>query len=98
MDVVQDRLDAFLSALLNRSDSSGPEEHLGRKYFILWLYPLALKDADLGVTEPPLVVHRLDGVEYNLGGSLQVGQGSVDLLGLDDDEPVDKVRIHRPER
>ena len=64
----------------------------------LWLCPLALKNADLGVTKPPLVVHRLDGVEYNLGGSLQVGQGSVDLLGLDDDEPVDKVRIHRPVR
>ena len=32
LDVVQDRLDAFLSALLNGSDSSGPEEDLGGKY------------------------------------------------------------------
>ena len=50
------------------------------------------------MTEPPLVVHRLDGVEDNLGRGLQVRQSSVHLLGLDDDEPVDKVRVHCPER
>ena len=64
----------------------------------MWLRPFALKNADLGVTEPSLVVHRLDRFKDNLGRGLQVGQGSVDLLGLDDDEPVDKVRVHRPER
>ena len=51
----------------------------------------------LGVAESPLVIHRLDGGENDLGAFLQVRHGGVHFLWLDDDEPVDKVGVHRPD-
>ena len=77
MDVIEDRLDAFLTSFFNTADSSGPEEHLG-------------------VAKPPLVVHRLDGLENDLGALLQVRLGGVHFLGFDDDETVDEVRVDSP--
>ena len=77
MDVIEDRLDAFLTSFFHTSDSSGPEEHLG-------------------VAKPPLVVHRLDGLENDLGALLQVRLGGVHLLRFDDDETVDEVGINSP--
>ena len=48
------------------------------------------------MANPPLIIHGLDRLENYLGGSLQVRHGSVHLLGLDDDEAVNKVGIHSP--
>ena len=50
----------------------------------------------LGVAESPLVIHRLDGGENDLGAFLQVRHGGVHFLWLDDDETVDKVGIDSP--
>ena len=50
----------------------------------------------LGVAKPPLVVHRLDGLENDLGALLQVRLGGVHLLRFDDDETVDEVGINSP--
>ena len=52
----------------------------------------------LGVAESPLVMHRLDRFENDLSGSLQVRHGGMDFLWLDDDEAVDKVGIHSPDK
>ena len=52
----------------------------------------------LGVAESPLVMHRLDRFENDLSGSLQVRHGGMNFLWLDDDEAVDKVGIHSPDK
>ena len=61
------------------------------------LYPTFIARAhleeDLGVAEPPPVVDRLDALQDDLGGSLEVSSTGVDLLGLDDDEPVLEVQV-----
>ena len=50
------------------------------------------------MAQPPLVIHCLDRFQNDLGATLQVRHGSVDFLRLDDDEPVDKVRVNCPDR
>ena len=49
------------------------------------------------MAQPPLVIHCLDRFQNDLGATLQVRHSSVDFLRLDDDEPVDKVGVHRPD-
>ena len=50
------------------------------------------------MANPPLVIHGLDRFENDLSASLQVRHGSMDFLRLDDDETVDKVGIHSPDK
>ena len=50
------------------------------------------------MAQPPLVIHCLDRFQNDLGATLQVRHSSVDFLRLDDDEPVDKVRVNCPDR
>ena len=78
LDVVEDGLDAFLSAFFNTTYSTSAEE-------------------DLGMAQSPLVVHGLNGGKNDLGGFFEVRQGGVNFLWLDDDEAMDKVRIHSPD-
>ena len=97
LDVVEDGLDAVLPLLLHTSYSSGPEE-LVRK-FSLWSWNIEFSPEEhLGMANPPLVIHGLDRFENDLSASLQVRHGCVHFLGLDDDEAVDKVSIHRPDK
>ena len=49
------------------------------------------------MANPPFIIHGLDRFENDLGAGLQVRHGGVHLLGLDDDEAVDKVGIHGPD-
>ena len=55
----------------------------------MWLRPFALKNADLGVTEPPLVVHLLDGLEDDLCSRLEVRGRHVHLDDDGDDDDDD---------
>ena len=48
------------------------------------------------MAKAPFVIHGLDRFENDLSAALQVGHSSVDFLGLDDDEAVDKVRVNCP--
>ena len=58
MDVIKDRLDAFLTSFLHTSDSSGPEEHLGVAKPPLVVHRLDGLKNDLGA----LLQVRLGGV------------------------------------
>ena len=49
------------------------------------------------MAEPPLIVHLLDRFQNDLCSLFQVGAARVNLFRLDDDEPVNKVRIDSPE-
>ena len=53
-------------------------------------------EEDLGVAQPPLVVHLLAGLEDNLRCLLVVVLACMNLLGLDDDEPVLEVGVEGP--
>ena len=55
-------------------------------------------EEDLGVAKPPLVVHLLDRLQNCLCSCFQVGATLMNLLWLDDDEPVNKVRIDGPDK
>ena len=50
------------------------------------------------MAEPPLIIHLLDRLQNDLCSLLQVGAALVNLFRLDDDEPVNKVRIDGPDK
>ena len=53
-------------------------------------------EEDLGVAQPPLVVHLLAGLEDNLCCLLVVFFACMNLLGLDDDKSVLEVGVEGP--
>ena len=50
------------------------------------------------MAKPPLIVHLLDRLQNDLCSLLQVGAALVNLFRLDDDEPVNKVRVDSPNK
>ena len=50
------------------------------------------------MAKPPLIVHLLDRFQNDLCSLFQVGAARVNLFRLDDDEPVNKVRIDGPDK